>query len=464
MVSSLKTALEYARRAEPEALRELQDWLRIPSISNVPEFQPQIQQAADWAAQRLRHAGLKRVNVLATDGHPLVVGEAMSGKDHAPTILVYGHYDVQTPEPIDAWLTPPFDPVVRGDRLFARGATDMKGQVMASLMAIEAWIKTAGLPVNVRVVIEGEEEQGSPNLAAAIRAHPRRFSGDVMLNPDAGMLGREIPTIVYGLRGVALAELTVRGPASDLHSGSFGGVIHNPVQALVGFLAGLHDEHGRVTVPGFYDAVRPLAMEERQSLARLPMDEAFYLERSGVPKLWGEPDYTPVERAGARPTLEMTMIRGGERKSAIPATALARISMRLVPDQRPGDILTGLRQACEKRLPDTVTWELKVLSRSAAALTDLKTVWVKAMSDALSAVWAKEVVLMREGGTIAVVSHMQEMLGVDSVLTGFALPEDNLHGPNESVHLPTLWRGVEAMIRFFDLAARPASSPSPGGV
>ncbi len=450
---SLSPALRYLQQHHDRFLAELEAFLRIPSVSTTPRHKEDMAHAANWVADNLRAIGAREVAVFPTAGHPVVYGAFAAAQPQAPTILIYGHYDVQPPDPLEAWESPPFEPAVRGERLYARGATDMKGQVMASLKAIEAAVH-GGLPVNVKCLIEGEEEIGSPDLADFITEHREMLAADVCLNPDAGMLGPEWPTITYALRGLAYFELRVYGPAHDLHSGVYGGVVHNPAQALAELLAGMHDEHGRVTLPGFYDKVRPLSPEERAALQQLPFDpEAALLAQTGVPALWGEPEYTPVERLGARPTLEINGLYSGfteaGAKTVIPAYAMAKISCRLVPDQDPDEVDEQLRAYLQARAPRTIRWELDVMTGAPPAMTDIHTPAVQALAQAMEATWGTPPLYRREGGSIPVVGQMQQILGLDSVLTGFGLPDANIHAPNENLHLPTWRKGMEALVRFF---------------
>ncbi len=359
---------------------------------------------------------------------------------------------MQPADPVEAWHSPPFEPTVRGQRLYARGATDMKGQVIAALKAAEA-VAQAGAPVNLKFLIEGEEEVGSPNLAPFIAQHQDLLACDFCLNPDAGMIAPDLPTITYALRGLAYFELRVYGPKQDLHSGIYGGVVHNPAQALAELLAGMHDAQGRVTLPGFYDRVRPLDPEERAELARLPIDEAFFLEQTGVPALWGEPEYTPAERVGARPTLEINGLYSGftgeGAKTVLPAYAMAKISCRLVPDQDPAEVEQQLRAYLEQQAPPTIRWELTVMAGGPPSITDRKSPWVQALAQAMEQVWGTRPLYKREGGSIPVVAQIQQILGKDSVLTGFGLPDGNLHGPDENLHLPTWRKGMAALVHFF---------------
>jgi len=446
-------AVQYAQEHRLHFLDELKTFLTIPSVSTDPAHQPDIQRAAAWVADQLRALGADRVAILATAGHPVVYGEWLAAGPTAPTVLVYGHYDVQPADPLELWQSGPFAPTERGENLYARGASDMKGQILATLKAIEAIVRNDTLPVNVKFLIEGEEEVGSPGLADFITTHKALLTCDFALNTDAGMLAPDLPTIVYGLRGLTYFELRLYGPAHDLHSGMYGGVVHNPAQALCELIAGMHDAAGRVTLPGFYDKVRPLSAEERDELARLPTDEAFYRQQTGAPALWGETGYTPAERIGARPTLEVNGLLSGftgqGAKTVLPAWAMAKISMRLVPDQDPNEIEGQLRRYLETHAPNTIRWELTPMAAGAASLSDRHSRGTLALSRALETVWGRRPVFSRMGGSVPVVAQMQALMGIESVLTGFGLPDDNLHAPNEKLHLPTWYRGIEALIHFF---------------
>ncbi|MCK4409940.1 MAG: M20/M25/M40 family metallo-hydrolase, partial [Candidatus Eisenbacteria sp.] len=350
--------------------------------------------------------------------------------------------------PLGDWDSDPYRPVVRGDNLYARGASDCKGQIMACVAAVQAVMRAGSLPVNLKFIIEGEEELGSPNFAGFLEEYRDRLGGDFVLNPDAGMLGPETPTIYYGLRGMYVCRLRVFGPSRDLHSGSYGGVVHNPIHALSHMIAGLHDADGRVMLDGFYDRVRELTAEERAEMAALPRDEASYLEQSGVSKLWGEPGFTPVEREGARPAVDVIHILAGSPKSAIPAEANAIVTARLVPDQDSNEVHEGMMKYLEESIPSTVGWEVQSCEGFPASLTDRNSPGVRALSKAMVEVWGKEPLFCRSGGSIAAVGQLQKVLGLDSVLTGFALPDSQMHGPNEKLHLPTWEKGIESLVRF----------------
>lgn len=454
-MSNLQQALEYAHQNRESFLEQLLEVLKIPSISTDALYNQEVLRAAEWMAEHLKNLGIENVEVMPTDGgHPVVYGDYMK-KPGAPTVLVYGHYDVQPADPLELWETGPFEPQVRGDLLYGRGASDMKGQVLAAFHAIESLIRGGGeLPVNVKFLLEGEEEIGSKNLEPFLKKHADRFRADVSLNPDAGMMGENLPTITYGLRGLAYFEINITGPKADLHSGLYGGTVHNPAQVLAELIAKMHDKRGRITLPGFYDSVRPISKKERGDFARLPNDEAHYLAETGVPALWGEKGYIPAERTGARPTLEVNGLLSGwtgpGSKTVLPAKAMAKISCRLVPDQTAAEVEEQMVRFMEQNAPETVTWEVKKLTSSPSAIADLNNPGVKAMNDAMEAAWGVHPLYRREGGSIGAVAMLQQICGVESVLVGMGLPGDNVHSPNEHLHLPTWYKGIDAFIHFFN--------------
>jgi acetylornithine deacetylase/succinyl-diaminopimelate desuccinylase-like protein len=329
----------------------------------------------------------------------------------------------------------------------------MKGQVLATFSAIESVMKAGEMPVNLKFLLEGEEEIGSKNLEPFIQKHADKFKADVSLNPDAGMMGPDQPTITYGLRGLAYLEVHVWGPKADLHSGLYGGAVHNPAQALAELIAKMHDEKGRITLPGFYDSVRPLSDQERADFARLPNDDASYVEGTGVPALWGEEGYTSAERTGARPTLEVNGLLSGwtgpGSKTVLPAKAMAKISCRLVPDQQPVDIEDQMVRFMKENAPKTIHWEVKRLTSSPFAIADLNNPGVKAMQQAMESVWGTRPFFRREGGSIGAVAMLQQICGVESVLVGTGMPTDNVHSPNEHLDLPTWYKGIDSFIHFF---------------
>lgn len=452
------TPFEYAQSHRESFVEELKSFLRIPSVSTDPAYQEGIRRAADFLKQRLEEAGFERVEVVPTGGHPVIYAEWMAAGEGAPTVLVYGHYDVQPPDPLELWETPPFEPTVRGDYLYARGVADDKGQLYTHLKAAEAWRATVGHPpVNLKCLFEGEEEIGSVHLEPFIREHRDLLAADVAVISDSHILRPDLPAILYGLRGLAYVEITVSGPAHDLHSGSYGGAVHNPLHALAAMIAALHDEEGRITVPGFYDKVRPLTAEEREELARIPFDREAWLKETGVPTDWGDPAYTIIERTSARPTLDLNGMWGGYigegAKTIIPARAHAKISMRLVPDQEPEEIGHLLVDYLKAIAPPTVRVEARILHGASAALIERHSPAMEAAADAYEAGFGARPVFMREGGSIPVVTTFQEVLGLQPVLMGFGLPDDGIHAPNERFYLPNFYRGIQTVLAFWDALA-----------
>lgn len=443
-------ALKYLEENHERFQSELIELLRIPSISHDPQHKTDMHNAANWLAEKLRAAGINNVEVMPTAGHPVVYGEWLNGGASASKVLIYGHYDVQSPEPLADWTSHPFEPEIRNENVYARGASDMKGQTLAAVNAVEAIVKTENLPLNFKFLLEGEEEIGSKHLNEFLAAHREKFACDFSLNTDAGgMPDAETPALCYSLRGGAGFLLQIFGPGQDIHSGEYGGVVQNPIHVMSRLIADLHDEHGHVRLPGFYDKVRKIDEEEHAELARLPFDEAFLLRHSGVPALWGEPEYLPAERIGARPTMDVVQFEAGQPKSAIPAKASARFSFRLVPDQDPAEVHQQFREYLEANLPPTVTWDLQFIIGNPAVITNRRSPQVLAMADALQTAFGKQPIFQRAGGGIGAVLMFKETLGVDSVLTGFSLFDDNIHGPNEKLHLPTWKKGMTALVRFF---------------
>ena len=448
-----KTALDYAKQNHERFLNDLNELISIPSISTDDEYKPDVLRAADWVANHLKKLGMENVVVMPTPngGHPVVYADYIKNSD-AKTVLVYGHYDVQPADPLELWETGPFEPEVRGDLLYARGASDMKGQVLATFHAIESVMKAGDLPVNLKFLIEGEEEIGSKNLEEFLNQNAEKFKADVSLNPDAGMMGFDMPTITYGLRGLSYMEINVWGPKADLHSGLYGGAVHNPAQVLTELIAKMHDEKGRITLPGFYDRVRDLSEQERADFARLPNDDQSYLDETGVPALWGEEGYISAERTGARPTLEVNGLLSGwtgpGSKTVLPAKAMAKISCRLVADQDHNEVVEQMKRFMEANAPKTVKWDVKNLTGSPYAIADLENPGIKAMHKAMESVWGSRPFYRREGGSIGAVALLQSICGVESVLVGMGLPSDNIHSPNEHLNLPTWYKGIDAFIHF----------------
>lgn len=452
-------SIEYARTQPGRYLAELKELVAIPSVSTLAEHNPDMQRAADWIANQLRMMGMEHTQILPTAGHPVVYADWLRAAGQ-PTVLVYGHYDVQPADPLNEWVSPPFEPAVRGDNLYARGASDMKGQVHAFLKALEALLHGGELPVNVKVMVEGEEEIGSPNLGNFVREHAALLKCDVVLNADAGIVSPDQPSLVYGLRGLAYFELWVYGPNHDLHSGMFGGSVHNPVQVLCELIAGMHDADGHVTLPGFYDKVRKLDDEERNRLARGAHADEEWAHMAGVAQLYGEKGFSTTERLGARPTLEVNGIMGGftgeGQKTVLPARAMAKLSTRLVPYQDDTEVEHQLKAYLTQHAPPTVRWDLRNLSSAPGVLVERNTAAARAAGEALAATFGKPPIFRLEGGSVPVVSLVQTELGVQSILMGFGLPDDNLHAPNEKLHLPTYYRGIETYIRFFHNMAHKA--------
>jgi acetylornithine deacetylase/succinyl-diaminopimelate desuccinylase-like protein len=447
---SSSPALTYLEENYERFQNELIELLRIPSISHDPAYKADMDKAAQWLANKLRTMGVDNVEILPTAGHSVVYGEWLNGGPSAPTVLIYGHYDVQSPEPLADWKSQPFEPEIRNSNLYARGATDMKGQTLASINAVEAILKTKNLPINIKFLIEGEEEIGSKHLNGFLVAHREKLACGFSLNTDAGgMPDAKTPSICYALRGGASFRLDIFGPSQDIHSGEYGGVIQNPIHVLSRLIADLHDAHGHVTLPGFYRKVRRIDEEEHAELARLPFDDEFLLRHSGAPALWGEPEFIPAERIGARPTIEVVMFTAGQPKSAIPASASARFAFRLVPDQDPNEVHQQFRQYLETHAPSTVRWELEMIGGGPGIIVDRRAPEIDAMKSALQTAFGKEPIFQRSGGGIGAVLMFKQTLGIDSVLTGFSLFDDNLHGPNEKLHLPAWKKGMAALVHFF---------------
>lgn len=447
----MNQAIEYAKSNSERYLDEYKALLRIPSVSTLPEHRGDVERTARWIAVELQRVGVPHVEILPTAGHPAVFAE-LAGPKGSPTVLVYGHYDVQPVDPVHEWVSPPFEPAVRGEYLFARGASDMKGQIFAQIKALEALLKHGPAPCTIKYLIEGEEEIGSPNLETIVDTYRDKLRCDFVLNCDAGIHKPDVPAITYSLRGLAYFEVEVHGPSKDLHSGLFGGSVHNPAQALCELIAGMHDAEGRVTLPGFYDKVRALDEEEREALAKLPHSDDEWRAMTGAPALWGEKGYTTIERVGARPTLEVNGILSGftgeGSKTVLPAKAMAKISTRLVADQEGAEVHAQLCEYLRRNAPPAITWEVRELTHGRGAIMDRHSPWMRRAAAALVAVFGKEPIFKREGGSVPVVSLLQQKLGADSVMLGFALPDDGIHGPNERQHLPTFYRGIETYIRF----------------
>ncbi|KXB97977.1 MAG: peptidase M20 [Chlorobi bacterium NICIL-2] len=455
------TASDYATAHRARFVRELREFLRFPSISTLAAHRDDVRRTAQWLADHLQTIGAQVCQVIPTPGHPVVYAEFPASVPDAPTLLFYGHYDVQPVDPLDEWTSPPFEPTERDGVLFARGATDDKGQVFLVIKAIESWLQGAGtLPCTVKLLIEGEEEIGSPNLEGFLQTHRPQLACDAVLICDTAMFAPDVPSLVYGLRGLAYLELTVQGPNRDLHSGSFGGAVVNPANALARIIAALHDDAGNIAVPGFYDDVRPLDDQERALIASLLFDEEAFQRELGVPALGGEAGYSVLERLTVRPTLDVNGLWSGftgeGAKTVLPASAHAKISMRLVPDQRADRIAQRVAEHIERIASRGVRVSVRMLHGADPVLVDRESLPMKAAARALEQTFGRPPVFQREGGSIPVVSHFQQMLGVPVVLMGFGLHSDGAHSPNEHFHLVNFYRGIEAVARFLEELQRGA--------
>jgi acetylornithine deacetylase/succinyl-diaminopimelate desuccinylase-like protein len=436
----------------------LQDFVRFPSISAQPRHAADVRRCARWLAGHLRRIGLEHARVIPTARHPIVYAEWLHAPGR-PTVLVYGHYDVQPVDPPNAWTVPPFGAVVRGDKLYGRGACDDKGQMFAHVKALEAHLRARGtLPVNVKCLFEGEEEIGSPSLVPFLARHLRALAADVVVISDTAAAGPDRPAITYSLRGALGLELTVRGPRHDLHSGHFGGAVHDPLQALCEIVAGLHDRRGRVAIPGFYDRVRIWPAEERAFMARDAPSDTAILHRAGTARGWGEPGYTLHERTTIRPALTVNGLSGGYQgpggKAVIPAVASAKLSFRIVPDQEPDEIAALFRRHVARVAPPTVHCTVRTVLAARPALMDLRHPAVRAAAAACASGFGKRPAFLRTGGTIPVASAFQERLGTPVILMGFAPPGANVHAPDEHFPLPTFFKAIATCARFLEELGR----------
>jgi len=448
--------MNYYQQHHDSYLEGLKTFLRIPSISTLSEHKPDIRRAADFVRGELEKAGLQKVELIEGAGNPLVYAEWL-GAPGKPTILFYGHYDVQPPDPLDEWKSPPFEPDIRNNNIYARGSADDKGQTYILIKAVEGLLKQHGrLPINVKFLIEGEEEVGGEHIEEYVAGKPARLKADAAVICDTEMFAPELPTICVGLRGMVYGELLVEGANHDLHSGIYGGAAPNPLQAIAEILTALKDRDGHIQIPGFYDRVVPPSAKERAAWARLPFDESDYKAHEvGVKELVGEPGIPLFERLWARPTLEVHGIRGGfigeGAKTVIPARAVAKISMRLVSDQNPDEAAAQLKKAVAAACPKGVTAEYKVIHTAPPSLVNPDNRFIQAAAEAMKQVFGKETVYIRSGGSIPIVAAFEKYLGIPSVMMGFGLPDDNLHAPNEKLSLPNFFRGIEAVARYIEI-------------
>jgi acetylornithine deacetylase/succinyl-diaminopimelate desuccinylase-like protein len=449
-------ALAYLRDHADEHLSGLDEFLRLESVSANPEKKAEVRRTAQWVADELRRIGADSAQLHETSGHPIVTAEWLHAGSDAPTVLVYCHYDVQPPDPLDEWVRPPFEPRYEDDVVYARGTGDDKGQLYMHLKAAEAWLRGAGgLPVNLRFFFEGDEEVGSLPVEEFIAAHPELLEADVCIVSDSDMQDDDgTPAICYGLRGIAYWEVKVRGPFQDVHSGQYGGGVDNPANVLVRMLASLTDADGRVTVPGFYDRVRDLTDEERRAYAELPFDERDWADRLGIPgPMEGERGYTLNERLSARPTFDINGLWGGYSgegsKTIIPALAAAKISTRLVPDQDHREIERLMIEHLQRIAPPTVKLEVRVIHGGQPAITPMDHPAVRLAARALEDAFGKAPLFHRSGGSIPVVAALESQLGLKSVMVGFASPNGNFHAPNEWLPLTNYRGGMDAIVRLW---------------
>jgi len=461
------SAIDYARQNQSRFLDELKALLRIPSISTLPEHKADVRRAAEVLAAELTRIGMENVRLIETAGHPLVYADWLHAQSK-PTALLYGHYDVQPPDPLDEWLTPPFEPTERNGNLYARGAVDDKGQMYMHLKALESLLaasaeKGGKLPLNVRVILEGEEEVGGEGIAAFVASKPPELQADFVLVSDTEMFAPGLPTLCVGLRGMIYTEIEVRGAKTDLHSGMYGGAAPNPFVALAQIIAKLKDESGRILIPGIYDTVTPPSIEELAAWKSLPFDEEHYRQTEvGSRELTGEPGYSVLERTWARPTLDVHGMPGGfigaGAKTVIPAKATAKVSIRLVPAMTPTETFAKYRDYIRQITPPGVDVDVRLIHSGDPCLIPTDNPYVRAATSALKEVWNKETVFIRSGGSIPIVGDFARHLKLPSVMMGFGLPDDNLHAPNEKFLIANFHQGIESIVRFLEIAGEATGS------
>lgn len=443
---------QYIEENKQRFLDELFELLRIPSVSADSKYKQDVLRAAEFIKARLLEAGADKAEVCPTEGHPVVYAEKIIGPGH-PTVLVYGHYDVQPPDPLNLWDSPPFEPVIRDGKIFARGACDDKGQMYMHVKALETMLRQKSLPCNIKFMIEGEEEIGSDNLEKFVKKNKEKLKADVVLISDTGIFSNEVPSITVGLRGLSYLEVEVTGPKRDLHSGMYGGAVANPVNVLCEMIASLKDKDNRITIPGFYDDVKELSQAERAEMAKVPFDLEAYKKDLDIGDVQGEKGYTTLERVSIRPTLDVNGIWGGYTgegaKTVLPSKAFAKISMRLVPNQNSRKIAELFSKHFTSIAPKSVKVKVKPHHGGEPALTPTDSVAYKAASKAFEEAWGKTPVPMREGGSIPIVSLFEKELGLNTVLLGFGLDEDAIHSPNESFRVYNYIKGIETITLFY---------------
>ncbi|MBM4166673.1 MAG: dipeptidase [Ignavibacteria bacterium] len=449
----MKSVLQFIETNKQRYLNELKELISIPSVSSQPQRSNEMKRCADWISNHLKSIGMNNIKIMPTAGHPVVYADWLNAPGK-PTILLYGHYDVQPEDPVNLWKTPPFEMTERDGNLYARGTADDKGQIFIHMKALEAVLTNEGnLPCNIKIIFEGEEEIGSEHLEPFVKEHKDMLKADIVLISDSSMFKKGVPSICYSLRGLSYMQVEVTGPKGDLHSGSFGGSVHNPIQALCEMIASLHDKNGRITIPGFYNDVRKLSKEERASFAKLPFKEKEYAKELGVKELYGEKGFTSLERVWARPTLECNGIWGGYTgegaKTVLPAKAFAKISMRLVADQNSQKMAKLFEKHFRKIAPKTVTVGVKFLHGGEAAITPIDSPAVQAAVTALEKGFGKKPLYQREGGSIPIVVQFKQILGLDTVLLGFGLPDENAHAPNEFINLDNFFGGIRTSAHYY---------------
>ena len=461
-MSALSDAAREYSRAHAERFRqELHEMLRIPSLSADPAHAGDVRRMAEWLAEHMQGLGLEKVAVMETAGHPVVYGEYSGAGPDKPTVLVYGHYDVVPALMEDGWHTDPFEPVEKDGKIYARGATDDKGQLYIHVKALESYLETAGAaPVNVKFLIEGEEEVSSPNLVPFLKEHLDLLRADVCVISDSSMRSIDEPAILHSLRGMTYAEIEVHGPTDDLHSGLWGGAVHNPALALVQILARLYNADNTIAIPGFYDDVVPLTPEEREMIARTDLSEEQYKQSTGVPAVWGDANYNIRERISARPTLDINGMWSGWTgpgpKTIVPARAGCKISSRLVGNQDPHKIFDLLKRYVESIAPPTVTVEVRLLTTGKAALFPFDTPEMQAASRAYEKGWGVRPIFTRGGGSIPVVAEIADLMNIPVVMMGYGLDDDGLHSPNERFSIEMFHRGIETAIVYLEELATAA--------
>jgi succinyl-diaminopimelate desuccinylase len=444
----MQGVIDYLSKNEARFISDLCEYVRFPSVSAQPQHRGDMQACASWVVKQCRQIGLE-ARLCSTPGHPIVIARTPRAKTtgrRRPHFVVYGHYDVQPPEPLDLWKSPPFEPLARNGALYGRGASDNKGQNLAHLKAVEAYLKTGTeLPCDITFVIEGEEEVGSTSLASFLRTHRAELACDAIVISDTGMPSLKHPALTYGLRGIVAFEVTLHGPSHDLHSGLFGGTVDNPAMALCQLLGQMRDKNGRVTVPRFYDEVQLLSAYERKQFARLPFKARDYQKLVGVPKLFGERGFTPLEQRAARPTFEINGLTSGYQgegsKTIVPSWARAKITVRLVPNQDPDRVMGRIRQHLEKLCPPTVRLEINSSHGAEPYLVSPTGPQAQAALRALKLAFGCEPVLVREGGSIPIVNEFKKILHADALMVGLGLPDDNAHSPNEKFDLTCFAKG-----------------------